>query len=105
MFPVLWQYDRERKQRLKDLDCPREVPFAFVMKYRDGCLRNHNQTPERLSERGGLAPQELIAITCDEQNWESRRKIWFMPEEQAVPLLKDLLARFENERQSALEPK
>lgn len=98
MFPVLWQGDRKLMKLLKELDCPREVPFAFVMKFRDACLQNHSQTPERLSERGGLSPQELIAISRGYQSWAARQKVWFMAEEQAVPLLKELLAQFERDR-------
>src|SRR5277367_4394172 len=61
MFPVLWQGDRAYLARLAELECPREIEWAIVEQYREACLRNHSQTPERLAERGGLSPAEREA--------------------------------------------
>lgn len=38
---------------------PRSVPWSFVEKFRAQAEDNHDQTLERLAERGGLAPEEL----------------------------------------------
>ena len=43
-------------------DCPRTVPWSFVEPHREQAERNHDQTLERLNERGGLDPVELWAI-------------------------------------------
>ena len=38
----------------------RKVPWKFVEKYREKIEKDHGQTLERLNERGGLAPEELL---------------------------------------------
>lgn len=55
-FPVLDQqncHPRDRKTM------PRDVPWEFVEKFRAQAERNHDQTLERLAERGGLSPEEM----------------------------------------------
>ena len=91
MFPVLWQGSREYKYKLEALDCPREVPWGFIEQYREGCMRNHDQTPERLAERGGLGPEEMNAVVLGTASWEQRKLYWAMLPEESVPLLKNLL--------------
>lgn len=41
-------------------DCPRSVPWAAVEPARSTAMKNHGQTLERLAERGGLSPKELV---------------------------------------------
>ncbi len=41
------------------------VPWGLIANHRDQCIRNHGQTPERLAERGGLSPSEMVAIIED----------------------------------------
>jgi hypothetical protein len=62
MFPVLWQGDRKYLARLEELKCPRNVPWDFIAEHEEQCLTNHGQTAQRLSERGGLAPSEMVAV-------------------------------------------
>ena len=38
---------------------PADLPWSLVEPWRAQAERNHGQTLERLSERGGLAPEEL----------------------------------------------
>lgn len=38
---------------------PRSVPWSFVEKFREQAEYNHDQTLERLNERGGLGPDEM----------------------------------------------
>lgn len=38
---------------------PRSVPWAFAETFRVQAFENHEQTLERLAERGGLAPEEM----------------------------------------------
>ena len=77
-FPVLNQqncHPRERKTM------PASVPWTFAETFRDQAEYNHDQTLERLAERGGLSPEEmwlaahghrLRSVEIDEQkaiNW------------------------------------
>lgn len=41
---------------------PQFVPWRLVEPHRDRALKNHDQTLERLNERGGLDPLELYAV-------------------------------------------
>ena len=43
-------------------DCPREVPWGLLAPHEDMALVNHDQSLERLHERGGLSPHEMLAI-------------------------------------------
>ena len=38
---------------------PESLPWSLVEPWRAQAMRNHDQTLERLNERGGLAPQEM----------------------------------------------
>lgn len=40
-------------------------PWALLQPRRQRALRNHGQTLERLRNRGGLAPDELVAVLED----------------------------------------
>ena len=67
-FPVLWQGGRLVARQLSDLGCPRSIPWSMIALHAPQALRNHSQTLERLSERGGLGPQELVAVLTD-KHW------------------------------------
>lgn len=47
---------------------PSEIPWAIVANYGESAMRNHDQTLERLAERGGLSPCELIAV-LEQRQW------------------------------------
>jgi len=91
-FPVLWQGSRDYQKALQAEGCPRTVPWGFIAEHRDGCLANHDQTPERLAERGGLGPEEMVAVIEANVNWAARKRAWAMPPAESVPRLKELLA-------------
>jgi hypothetical protein len=55
-FPVLNQQHCRPSERKT---MPRSVPWEFVEKFREQAEYNHDQTLERLAERGGLAPEEM----------------------------------------------
>ena len=86
-FPVLWQGDRKYLARLHELNCPRSVPWQFIARHAEACQHNHDQTPERLAERGGLAPSEMVAVVLG-------RRFKSMTPEQEVGALLDLLQQF-----------
>lgn len=54
-FPLLLdQCERERY--------PSSIPWSVIAPHEHQALRNHDQTLERLAERGGLGPTELLAV-------------------------------------------
>lgn len=61
-FPVLWQGDRGYIAKLKALKCPRSVPWEIVAPHEAQAKKNHDQTLKRLAQRGGLSPEELVAV-------------------------------------------
>lgn len=85
-FPVLHGTRRER-DALERLGCPRSVPWAFVAPHEAQARANHDQTLERLAQRGGLSPSELVAIV----RGEGYRVVMARRDEDAVPLLLELL--------------
>ena len=46
--------------------CLKAVPWGFVAPHAVQAQRTHGQTLERLAERHGLAPQELLAVLEDQ---------------------------------------
>lgn len=44
------------------------VPSKFMRQFNTRARANHGQTIDRLGERGGLTPQEAMAIV-DDDNW------------------------------------
>lgn len=87
-FPVLRGTQRERDE-LERLGCPRSVPWAFVAPHEAQARMNHDQTLERLAERGGLSPSELVAVV----RGEGIRVVLARRDEDAVPMLLELLAQ------------
>lgn len=91
-FPVMWQGDRRYNELLKRLGCPRVVAWGFIEAFRAECMRNHDQTPERLAERGGLAPNEIVAL--GEQDPDARYRAWYQPASESVPLMLAMIAKW-----------
>lgn len=70
LFPVLLGYlsFREREQYM---DCPYSIPWEFIAPHERQAQINHgNQTLERLANRGGLSPDELVAV-LEDREWRS----------------------------------
>lgn len=86
-FPVLMGAD---SKELRAFGCPMVVPWDFIADNARMCEQNHSQTPERLAERGGLAPCEMCAVV------EGRRWMKMTNEESAKRLL-ELLAAYAKE--------
>jgi hypothetical protein len=92
-FPVLWQGIRQHKLALEQLGCPREVPWAFIADRSVQCLSYHNQTPETLASRGGLSPEEMLAVIHGGTlTTQGKLSYWGMTPEQSVPLLREAIA-------------
>jgi hypothetical protein len=62
MFPVLEAPD----------GCPKSVPWALLAPHEAQAKRNHDQTLERLAQRGGLAAQEMVDIIAG-NGWSTTR--------------------------------
>jgi hypothetical protein len=60
-FPVLFN-DRERREHP---DCPRSIPWDVIAPHEAQAQKNHSQTLERLANRGGLHPKEIVAVMLD----------------------------------------
>ena len=67
MFKVMM--DEKEWKELNTLDdpfkLPRELPMKFMAQFRVRIMKTHDQTIERLSERGGLHPTEICAAMYD----------------------------------------
>jgi hypothetical protein len=80
-FPVLY---RGREMPRQWLELLPDVPWRFIEPHEAQALRNHDQTLERLAERGGLCPSEMLAVV------EDRRWVQ-MNERTALGILCELL--------------
>jgi hypothetical protein len=98
-FPVLWQGDRAYLKALADLDCPRKVPWAFVADHEMICQQNHGQTAYRLAERGGLSPEEMLAIIEHHSLRTARDQTWWLLPSESVPRLKAALEKWRKEHE------
>jgi hypothetical protein len=68
LFPILWTYRREDGKEWERLGCPRTVPWAFMAPHAERAMKNHDQTLERLAERGGLSPSEMVCV-LENRGW------------------------------------
>ena len=67
MFPVMMD-EREWKElnTLEDpFKLPKHLPMKFMAQFRVRAMKTHDQTLERLAERGGLTPTEICAVMYD----------------------------------------
>lgn len=65
-FPLLLTY-RDERARAQALGCPRSIPWALIAPHEAQAKENHDQTLERLAERGGLDPDEAVAVLEDRE--------------------------------------
>lgn len=63
-FPVMRPYAERRK--LGEDYLPRDIPWSVVAPFAQRAVKNHDQTLERLAERGGLSAYELRCLLSDE---------------------------------------
>jgi len=83
MFRVHWgQLSREQRATWERLGCPHEVPWVLLAPHEAQAQNNHAQSLERLHERGGLSPAEMVYI-IEDRKWERP----FMTDEEAIPKL------------------
>jgi len=90
---TLMYLGREAEQAIRDNPhWPRNVPWGFVAPYDDQAKRNHSQSLETLNRRGGLAPQELLAVI----HGKSWREFIKVSTPDAVMQILDLLGKWES---------
>lgn len=46
------------------------IPWAMIAPHEAQALRNHDQTLERLAQRGGLSPEEAVAV-LEDRKWRA----------------------------------
>lgn len=80
-MPVMMQYH----ERQKFPDCPRFFPFSLLNE--DWAQFIHSQTLERLAQRGGMSPTEILKNVRRERFEESSR----FTEQYAVAEIRKLL--------------
>ena len=88
-FPVM--LDWHDRKKLSTVAFPTSVPWGFIEQYERAAKQIHTQTIERLAERGGLTPCEMMAVITNSRAW------WSEPEETAVKALKNAVAEYKME--------
>lgn len=72
---------------------PRTVPWAIVAPFQDRAMKNHGgQTLERLAERGGLSPRELLLVLTDRPLHDFA---WKMDEQDALDQIVQIMKSHE----------
>jgi len=61
-FPIHQGNTASFRNKLRELKCPKTVPWHRIAPYEQQARKNHDQTLERLAERGGLDPFEILAV-------------------------------------------
>lgn len=76
-FPILNQQSGRVGTHKK---MPRTVAWSVVEPFREQVFENHDQTLEKLAERGGLAPEELYGSAHGLKG----RAVWLRIDEQTA---------------------
>ena len=58
---------------LKGDSCPSSISWERIAPHEDWALRNHDQSLERLAERGGLDPVEIWCVVTGRSFWAPGR--------------------------------
>ena len=90
LFPILLT-DTERKHFVAWGGAPTGVPWDLVLAHEAQCLSNHDQTVQRLAERGGLSTEELCCVLMDKR-WRERPAVdpsvdWYSSEARRGPAI------------------
>jgi len=64
-FTVMQTYSE--RVELEKLGCPKTIPWSLIEEHEAQVKRNHDQTLERLQQRGGLSPMEIAVALKDEK--------------------------------------
>lgn len=70
-FPVMISFPGNPWKGNPALDeCPTEFDFRIIAGHEKQALRNHSQTLDRLAQRGGLTPDEIMAV-LENRDWRN----------------------------------
>lgn len=95
MFPVLGaKAHRIREDKVAWADCPESVPWEMLVPHEQSARRNHSQSLATLASRGGLDPNEMLAI-LDDVSWKKKINI---PVAQAIAELRARIIAWEKEQ-------
>ena len=85
-FPIL-----DWRGRYQKLGCPLFISWELIVKHEMQCIVNHGQSVRRLAARGGLCPEELMAVLED--------RSWFpMDTKEAIDQLNKFLENYKAEK-------
>lgn len=65
-MPPSWRW----RNNVKDLEIPRHIPWDMLKPHEEQAKINHNQSLERLRQRGGLCFTEAVAILHARRWWD-----------------------------------
>lgn len=60
LFPIMAEYGGRIKEKTTDF-----IPYEVIAYHENQALKNHYQTLQRLTERGGLSYDEVLAVLED----------------------------------------
>ena len=63
LFPILLSYRESPKW--KGLGAPDSVQWDLLLPHEEQARKNHSQSLDALARRGGLGPDELLAVLTD----------------------------------------
>ncbi len=90
VFTIMWGWPLS--PAYKKLGCPKTIPWDFIEPHEKQALDNHDQTLQRLNERGGLDVVELRAV-LEGKSWRDVNK----DETSAIQKLISLLHKWKEE--------
>lgn len=85
-FPLLRGHRQKNAARLRQ-----SIPWEMIAPHEAQALRNHDQTLERLAERGGLSPGEAVDVLMG-RKWNTT------PADRADAMLEELVVEWERKR-------
>lgn len=83
-FPILFSWQSEIRKKELALGCPKTIPFSLLAPHEKQAQHNHGQTLKRLAERGGLSPDEAVAV-LEDREWHR------MAKEESISRLNELV--------------
>lgn len=95
-FPVLLDYYTSKDLAASETVCLSSVPWGFMIQFERTARQFHNQSLERLAERGGLSPNEIVVIITNSHDWIR------VPVRTAVDFLKQRVAEYEGKSDAEL---
>ncbi len=93
LFPVMLpsqDYNRKRVKNPGLPECPTVIDWEMLAQHEAQAQCNHSQTLECLAQRGGLAPDEILAV-IEDRAWH------FIEHTESIRLVTQHIAAWRNE--------